>query len=103
MGAIKRHKVLLDSTGSVTGEWFRLDTRYQDSTEHSLQIFTTGSIRIEGTTKDVRGGMEQDVKASIQPDEISELKTYTEDSVDVLTGPWTYIRAVGTGKVMGFI
>lgn len=108
--SIKRHKVLFDSAAAETGDWYRLDVRYDHDDERALQIKVTSgdTVTIEGTTKDQRGLLPEAVIASITEDDISTLKSYTEDSVDNLVGPWTYIRVSKTGttgnaKVQGFI
>lgn len=111
MVAILRHKVLYDSSASGNGEWFRLDSRYDQNTQRILQIdLTTGdTITIQGTTKDVRGGNPATVVVGLDADDIATIQTFTADNTDhVLSGPWTYIRVVKTGatgnaKVQGFI
>lgn len=111
MTAIKRHKVLYDSSAAGNGEWFRLDVRYDSSPERILMVDLVDgdTITIQGTVVDVRGGNPAVVVASLEADDIATIDTLTADSTEhVLTGPWTYIRVVKTGttgnaKVQGFI
>lgn len=109
MTAIKRHKTLFDGSAAGAGEWFRLDTRYQDM-EAAIQVFVTNgdTIHFEGCSKDVRGANQVDVIASITDDEISTLKSFTEDTAEVLVGPWAYVRirkegTTGPAKVLGYL
>lgn len=111
MVAIKRHCVLYDSASAGTGEWFRLDNRYDLDTNRIIQVdlTTDDTVTLQGTTVDVRGGDPATVVAGLTAKDISTIKEYTADANgDVLTGPWTYIRVVKTGtngnaKVQGFI
>jgi hypothetical protein len=58
--------------------------------------------------KDVKG-FETDPTSSLIAEDIAVIGTFTADTTDhVLTGPWTYIRAVklgttGYAKVQGFV
>lgn len=110
MTSIKRHKVLYDSSAAGTGEWFRLDSRYEESPSRAIQVFVASgdTLTIQGTTKDVRGSTPTEVLASLEADDIVDIKAYTASEADNLEGPWTYIRVTktgttGTGKVQGFI
>ncbi len=111
MVAIKRHKVLLDQVAAGNGDWFRLDVRYDHNTDRILQIdLTVGdTIAIEGVTVDVRGGNPAVVTAAIKATDITLIEELTADGVlNLLQGPWTYIRATKTGttgnaKIQGFI
>lgn len=105
---IKRTKILFNATTPTTGDWFRLDTRYEEDPTRPLHgTVTSGdSLDLEGTTVDVRG--ETDATVGILAEDITTLNTYTADFNDVLRGNWTYIRIVKTGsngnaKVRGFI
>lgn len=101
----------MDQTAAGDGEWFRLDSRYDIDTNRILQIaLTTGdTIAIEGTTVDVRGGNPAVVTAGLTASDITTIDTFsTNDTLNLLQGPWTYIRAVkagttGTAKIQGFI
>jgi len=111
MTAITRHKVLFDQSAAGSGNWFRLDTRYDQEQARTLQVdLTSGdTVVLEGTTKDVRGSTPALVTASIEADDITAIGTFTTDGTgDLLAGPWTYIRVTKTGttgnaKVQGFI
>ncbi len=111
MASIKRHKVLMDQTVAGNGDWFRLDSRYDLDTQRILQVdLTVGdTIVIEGTTVDVRGGDVATVTAGLASNDITTIETLTADGVlNLLQGPWTYIRATKTGttgnaKIQGFI
>lgn len=107
---IRSHKVLYNSATAGTGAWFRLDSRFEVDADRALQVILTSgdTIKIQGTTMDLRGMTSADVVASITADDISDLKSYTTSQADNLAGPWTYIRVVKTGtagaaKVQGFI
>ncbi len=106
--AIRRHKVIFDASTASTSAWVRLDSRYEVDATRSIQVNVTSgdSIDIEGTSLDIRG--EGDPTVGIAAADVSVLATYTEDSTDVLSGNWTYIRAVktgttGPGKVQGHV
>lgn len=108
MVAIKRNVVLLDQSTAGNGEWVRLDTRYDQNTERSLNIDVTSgdTIDIQGVTLDAKDATA--LAAIVEADDIGTLATYTEDDTDVLTGNWTYIRAVKTGttgnaKIQGYV
>lgn len=110
MTAIKRNKVLYDATTAGTGDWVRLDSRYDVDNKRAIQVnlMTGDTIDIQGTTKDVRGMSQDDVIASIETDDITTIKSYTASEADTLYGSWTYIRAVKTGttgpaKVQGMV
>lgn len=110
MTTIKRHKVLYDATAAATGDWFRLDIRYDDTPLRTIQVELTASdtIVLEGTTKDVRGSTPALVIASLNANDISTITTLSTDAPYLLEGPWTYIRARKTGtaanaKVQGWI
>lgn len=108
---IKRHKVLYDSSAAGTGDWFRLDNRYDESPERILQVYMTAgdTITLQGATKDLKGVDSSTVTASLETEDITDIVEYISSNAgDVLTGPWTYIRIVKTGttgaaKVQGFI
>lgn len=109
MTAIKRHKVLFDSSAAETGEWVDLDNRYSETNERAIQIDVTSgdTITIEGITKDVKG-IDKSFLNSLDEDDITTLGSYTSDDNDVLYGPWTYIRVTKTGttgpaKVQGYV
>ncbi len=104
-----RHKVLLQTGAEGAGPWIALDARYKKETERALQIFVTDgdTVTIQGITKDEKGS-DKSFLANLGPEDISDLKSYTESTADVLTGTFTYIRAVKTGtagfaKVQGFV
>lgn len=107
---IKRYKVLFDASTASTGEWFSLDSRYDQSTERVVQVdLTVGdTVYLEGTTKDVKG-IDKSFLDDLEASDISIIGTYTADNTgDVLVGPWSYIRVRKTGttgaaKVSGFI
>jgi hypothetical protein len=111
MTSIKRHKVLLDTAAETTGEWFRLDNRYEKSSERIVHVdLTVGdTVILEGIVKDVRGSTPTEVLTTVEADDIAVIETFTADSTQhVLTGPWSYIRVRKTGttgnaKVQGFI
>ena len=111
MVSIKRHKVLLDQSAAGNGNWVRLDIRYDEDMQRTLQVdLTVGdTITIEGTTVDVRGGNPATVLAGLEADDITTIQSFTADGTgDLLGGPWTYIRATKTGttgnaKVQGFV
>jgi hypothetical protein len=107
---IKRHRTLLETTttAAATGDWFRLDSRYEeDPTRPIMGKVTAGdTVTIQVTAVDVRG--EADPLDTITADDISTTATYTADFDDVLRGNWTHVRAVKTGttgttKIQGFI
>lgn len=70
---------------------------------------SSDTITLQGIVKDVKGGNAQTTMLSgLASKEISTIKTYNASDVDVLEGPWTYIRVVKTGAngdslVEGFI
>lgn len=106
--SIRRNKVLLDSTSATTGDWIRLDSRYEDSPERSIQISmnSNDTITIQGTTVDIRG--QEDPTDNIKSEDIVDLSSFSAKTSTVLNGNWTYIRAVKTGtsgpaKVQGFV
>lgn len=104
-----RHKVLLQTGAAEAGPWIALDTRYQQDIERAIQISVMAgdTIALEGITRDEKG-IDKSFLVNLDPADISVLKEYTESTADVLTGTWTYIRAVKTGangfaKVQGFV
>jgi len=107
--SIRRRKVLLDQTAAGNGPWIRLDSRYEDSPERAIQISLTAgdSVRIEGTTLDIRG--EGDPTDTIAAEDIAILDgSFSSSTSTILNGNWTYIRVVKTGssgnaKVQGFV
>lgn len=108
MVAIKRNVVLLDQSAAGNGDWVRLDTRYDQNTERGINISLTSgdTIEIEGVTLDAKDAVA--LAAIVESDDIGILGTYTESDADVLTGNWTYIRAVKTGttgnaKIQGYV
>ena len=111
MASIKRHKVLYDSAAAGSGEWFRLDSRYDEALERALQIKMNASdtVAIEATTIDAIDAAR--LAAVIDEDEdVVTLESYTgaTDVDGVLSGNWTYIRVTKTGtaghaKVQGYI
>jgi type 1 fimbria pilin len=107
--AIKRFKVLFDGTTAGTGDWYELDTRYEDDSTRVLQIELTASDTaiIQGTTKDVKGP-DKSFLDTLAPDEITNIVTVSADGFYNLTGAWRYIRVQKTGtagnvKVQGMI
>ena len=110
MTSIKRHKVILESTGAVaTGEWFELDVRYEEAGTRILQVqVTTGdTITIQGITQDVKG-IDKSFLDDLVTADITSISAITTTDDYLLEGPWRYIRAVKTGttgpaKVQGFI
>jgi hypothetical protein len=111
MTAIKRYKVLYDSSAAGNGDWIRLDSRYDISPQRIVHVdLTSGdTIELQGTVKDEKGSTPSLVTASLDTDDIVTIETFTADSTEhLLTGPWTYIRVVKTGttgnaKVSGFV
>jgi hypothetical protein len=108
---IRRHQVLIDQSAAGTGPWFRLDARYEVDPERAIQVSVGGgdSITLEAVTVDgSRTDPEWDPNTDIVAGDITTLITYTADDNDILTGNWTYIRAIktgaaGNGKLEGFI
>lgn len=107
---IRRHKVMYDSSAAGNGDWFRLDSRYEESSDRVIHVELTSNdtITIQGTTVDVRGGNPATVTANLEADDIVDITTLSADGTYLLQGPWSYIRAVKTGttanaKVQGFI
>ena len=111
MTAIKRYKVLYDSSAAGNGDWIRLDNRYDISPQRIINIDLTAgdTIVLQGAVKDLKGVAQDTVTGSLTTSDISTIETFTEDSTEhLLTGPWTYIRVVKTGttgnaKVSGFV
>lgn len=113
MSSIKRHKVLYDATAAATGDWVRLDNRYEEYGGRVFQAELTAAdtLVIEGTTKDVKGltaAQEATMLAALGPNDITAITTISADGSYLLEGPWSYIRARKTGtaangKVQGFI
>ena len=113
--SIRRHIVLYDDSAAGNGEWFRLDSRYEETPERAIQITVSGgdSVTIQATTKDTRGpnpdtGLAFNPDTDLDPDDITALIVYNADENDILTGNWTYIRVVKAGtaanaKVQGYI
>ena len=108
MTSIKRSKVLYDASTAGNGDWFRLDSRYDQDAQRPLYGTVTAgdTVTIQGTTVDVRG--EEDPTLTLDADDITDIEAFTDDFNKVLNGPWTYIRVkkVGTNgnsKVRGFI
>ncbi len=106
---IRRHVVLLDTAAADTGEWFRLDSRYEEDAVRAFQVALTAgdTISIEATTYDVRGAT-ADITADIATDDITAIESFDISGNGVLAGNWTFVRAVKTGttanaKVQGFI
>lgn len=107
--SIKRYKLLLDQTAEGTTDWVALDTRYDEDPTRSLQIaVTTGdSIRIDVTTKDVKG-IDKSFLDTMTASDYTTYDTVTATDTLLVEGPWTYIRVAKTGtngpaKVLGFI
>lgn len=97
--SIKRFKVLYDDTAAGTGDWIRLDNRYDDGSEiRSLIVKLTAgdTATLQATAKDVRGGDGSFVD-DLLAKEIATLTIYTGDTNDLLEGPWTHIRVIKTG------
>lgn len=104
-----RHKVLLQSVDEGAGPWIALDTRYIKYAERAIQVAVTNGdeITIQGITKESKG-LDKSFLDNLSAADISDIKTYDTNTADVLTGSWTYIRAVKVGdsgfaKVQGFI
>jgi hypothetical protein len=106
---IKTYQVLYDDSAAGNGEWFQLDTRYEDTSERVIQVelTTTDTIKIEATAKDVKGG-DKSFLDDLEANEIVTLTTISADGSYTIVGPWAFIRAVKTGttanaKVTGVI
>lgn len=109
MSAIKRTKILYNSSAAGNGSWVSLDNRYDQSPTRSLiiSLVSGDTITLQAITQDVKGN-DKSFLDSLSSADIVSLKTYTASESDVLEGPWTYIRVVKTGtngvaKVQGFI
>ena len=107
---IRRNKVLYNSSSAGTGEWFRLDSRYEIDPHRSIIIDMnpSDSIQIEATTVDAKD--KNDLASKIVSSDIVVLDTFTGSSEvnKILLGNYTYIRIVKTGtagiaKVQGYI
>lgn len=94
---IRRYKVLMDQTAAGTGDWYRLDSRYEEDPSRPLQInVTTGdTVTIQATTKDIRGA--EDPTTTLTSEEIIDLDDFTATTSTLLNGNWTYIRIKKTG------
>ena len=96
---IRRNKVLYNDRAAGNGTWYMLDYRYEQDQTRSIQINMNASdtIEIQGTTLEANDATALD--AIIDTADITTLQTYTgnTDENDVLSGPWTFIRAVKTG------
>jgi len=113
MSSIHRHKELYNDTAAGTGDWVRLDNRYEEYGGRVLQSEVTAAdtLIIQVTSKDVKGltaAQEAAMLAALDAADITVLATVTADGPYLLEGPWSYIRVVktgtaGVGKVQGFI
>lgn len=112
MASIKRHKVLLDQSAAGSGEWVRLDARYEEAPERPIQVdvVTGDTITLEATSYEVKGDPNATTTglASLSADDITIIETFTEDGNGVIAGYWTFIRVTKTGttgnaKVQGYV
>lgn len=105
MAGIKRHVVLYQDSAAGTGRWYRLDSKYEEAGTRGISIDNPGldTISIEGTTKNVIGGVNPDGSAfdpetDILPADIVTLNTYAAaETGDVINSSWSWIRVVKVG------
>jgi hypothetical protein len=113
MACQKRHQVLYNSAAAATGDWNRLDNRYEFPEDRTVQAFVTAgdTVYIEVASKDVKGQMgaaEAAMLLALLPEDITVLTSFTASGTYVIDGPWSYVRVrktgtAGLGKVQGFI
>lgn len=111
MSAIKRYKVLYDATAAGTGNWVRLDNRYEVPEDRVVQAALTAgdTLIVQATSKDQKGLMDETAfLAALTAKDITVLNTFAASGNYEIDGPWSYVRVVktgaaGNGKVQGFI
>lgn len=105
---IRRNKVLFDAATASSGDWVKLDSRYEEDASRAVHgTVTTGdTVTVEGTTLDKKDAAA--LSAVVTASDIATLKEFTANFADVLLGNWTFIRVTKTGtagasKVQGYV
>lgn len=106
---IQRYVKLYDATAAGTGTWYPLDARYEKISERALNITLSAgdTLALQAVVKDVKD-IDQSYLNTLNPEDITTLKTYTQTGNDILKGNWRYLRVVktgtaGKGTIEGFI
>jgi len=116
---IRRSITLYNASTAGNGSWVRLDARYEEIAQRSVQgtIVAGDTITFQGITKDYKPSYstvgtadagETAFLAALTTADITNLQSYTANFSDIMNGNWTYIRVVktgttGTATVQGFI
>ena len=107
---IRRNKVLYNDSAADTGDWIRLDSRYEIDPTRALTIHMNAAdtITLEGTVVDAKDAAA--LEAKIVDQDIVVLEEYTGEAEvnQILSGNYTFIRASKTGtagnaKVQGYV
>ncbi len=112
MGAIRRHKLLLQTfePNLATGDWIAMDVRYDETSERAVtgSVVAGDTVVLEVLTNDVKG-IDKSFLDSLTAEDIVVFGTYTADFAATIPSGYTYIRArksagtTSTVKVQGMI
>lgn len=109
MTSAKRYAVLYNSATAGTGQWFRLDSRYEKISVRPIHFsITSGDTFILQALVIDSKGIDETYLTSITTDDICTLGTFTATGDELIEGNYTWVRVVktgtnGVGKVSGFI